>query len=328
MERIHACSQPFPPSPSPSPFGLKSLLDPSTSEERELVENLFDCLCTALLPTPDNQMRTALPAAPDNQTRFLKAEGVELMVLTLREGKYGSRGALKTLDYALQRNAVVCERFVDCRGLGALFPFVGGTATLPLEHVPGKAEREALQREDDEHLVGVLCSLCHELEGTYRRRLLGKFLEGGLEKAKRMIALRAVYVSRVRAFVERYRLRHGLAEGGDEADEDEDEELFMGRLEAGLLTAQLATTVLAYLIVSGDPALSKQTLLLLHESGVPLREVTQTLAELRDSMGEESGAKTVTNNRRKMEALCQQLDRLAARLIRRPTPAEAAPADA
>ncbi|KAJ1640598.1 hypothetical protein T492DRAFT_440177 [Pavlovales sp. CCMP2436] len=77
-----------------SPFKRK---DPANAEEAELVENLLGALCSALLLS-------------DNQTLFLKAEGVELMLLALREGRFSARGALKALNFALQRNAVVCER--------------------------------------------------------------------------------------------------------------------------------------------------------------------------------------------------------------------------
>ena len=41
--------------------------EPADAEEAELLENVFNCLCTALLQ-------------PANQHLFLKAEGIELMV--------------------------------------------------------------------------------------------------------------------------------------------------------------------------------------------------------------------------------------------------------
>lgn len=280
--------------------------DPSGAEESELCENLFNGLCSALL-------------LAHNQTLFLKAEGVELMTLTLREGRFGARSALKALDFALQRNAVTCERFVDSRGLGVLFPYVGGSARLPVEHLRAKAERQALEKEDDEHLASLLCSLCHELEGSYRQRLLGKFAEKGYDKCASLVAMRQLYSQRVAAFESDFRRGHGAAgEGEEDEDEDETDALFLGRLEAGLLTAQMATTVLAYLILSGDSALSRQTLLLLHEADASVQDVSATLAELRDSMGEEREGVTVTNNRLKMDALCARLDQLSARLLRRP----------
>jgi beta-catenin-like protein 1 len=255
----------------------------------------------------------------------LKGEGVELMTLTLREANGCGRSALKTLDFATQRNAVVCERFVDSRGLGALFPFLGGQATLSTGGAKSRAEREAAERESEGHLVSVLCSLCHELSGTYRQRLLGKFVEAGFEKTRRLVGIRAVYAERVHAFESRFPTRADRDDDDDddEAEAAEEEARYLGRIDAGLLTVQLATTVLAYLIASGDPVLSKEVLLLLHESGVSLPAAVATVAELRDSMGdEEREGSVVTNNRRKMEALCTQLDALCARLVRRPAPLE------
>ena len=45
--------------------------DPSSPEEQELMENLFNILCSCLL-------------LPDNRERFLKGEGLQLMNLMLR----------------------------------------------------------------------------------------------------------------------------------------------------------------------------------------------------------------------------------------------------
>ena len=45
--------------------------NPSTAEEQEMMENLFDALCSCLM----------LPA---NRERFLRGEGLQLMNLMLR----------------------------------------------------------------------------------------------------------------------------------------------------------------------------------------------------------------------------------------------------
>ena len=55
--------------------------DPTVSEEVEMMENLFDCLCSLLLEA-------------ENRTRFLKGEGLQLMNLMLREKKKSRSGAL------------------------------------------------------------------------------------------------------------------------------------------------------------------------------------------------------------------------------------------
>lgn len=49
--------------------------DPSSAEEHELMENLFNCLCSSLMLTP-------------NRDRFLKSEGLQLMNLMLREKNF------------------------------------------------------------------------------------------------------------------------------------------------------------------------------------------------------------------------------------------------
>ena len=62
--------------------------DPGTAEELELMENLFDCLCSLLLHAPNREL-------------FLRGEGLQLMNLMLREKKESRNGALKVLDHAL-----------------------------------------------------------------------------------------------------------------------------------------------------------------------------------------------------------------------------------
>ena len=46
--------------------------DPSTADEIEMLENLFDCLCSSLMQ------------CPANCERFLRGEGLQLMILMLR----------------------------------------------------------------------------------------------------------------------------------------------------------------------------------------------------------------------------------------------------
>ena len=62
--------------------------NPGTAEEAELMENLFDCLCSLLLHAPNREL-------------FLRGEGLQLMNLMLREKKESRNGSLKVLDHAL-----------------------------------------------------------------------------------------------------------------------------------------------------------------------------------------------------------------------------------
>lgn len=248
------------------------------------------------------------------------------MVLTLRENRYAARCALKALDFALQRNAVCCERFVEVSGFPALFPFVGGQRHLTTEHVKSKKEKTALEKEDDEHLMSVLCTLCHELTGTPRQRLLGKFVERDGEKVRAVVRVRGKYADRVDDFEEAFEnmAARNERQGLDPPDE---EERFLGRLDAGEFTVQLSSAVIGYLLTSGDAGLSRHTLSEMHAQGVAFADVVRTLEEHRTSMGEESADATVTNNRRKVEQLHARVSSLYNRMAQRGA-AQAAPAAA
>ncbi|KAK1336291.1 LOW QUALITY PROTEIN: hypothetical protein QTO34_004096 [Cnephaeus nilssonii] len=82
--------------------------NPSTAEEQEMMENLFDALCSCLL------LRS-------NRERFLKGEADE----SHAQGKAGFRSsALKVLDHALlgPEGSDSCHQFVDILGLRTIFP--------------------------------------------------------------------------------------------------------------------------------------------------------------------------------------------------------------
>uniref|UniRef100_A0A671YIY4 Beta-catenin-like protein 1 n=1 Tax=Sparus aurata TaxID=8175 RepID=A0A671YIY4_SPAAU len=85
--------------------------NPSTAEEQEMMENLFDALCSCLM----------LPA---NRDRFLRGEGLQLMNLMLREKKVSRTSALKVLDHGMigPEGADNCHKFVDILGLRTIFP--------------------------------------------------------------------------------------------------------------------------------------------------------------------------------------------------------------
>jgi beta-catenin-like protein 1 len=92
--------------------------DPKTSDEEEMLENLFDCLCCVLMPL-------------ENKERFLKAEGVELMIIIMKQKKLAYSSAIRTLDFAMTRFPPACERFVDVLGLKTAFAAFMGKASEP-----------------------------------------------------------------------------------------------------------------------------------------------------------------------------------------------------
>jgi beta-catenin-like protein 1 len=80
-------------------------------DEEELVENLFDVL-------------TCIVDEHEGKEKFVENEGVELMLIMLREGKMAKMRALRVLDHAVgggQHGIHVCERIVEAAGLKTIF---------------------------------------------------------------------------------------------------------------------------------------------------------------------------------------------------------------
>lgn len=83
--------------------------DPKTPDEEEMVENLFDALCCLLMPL-------------ENKEKFVKSEGVELMIIIMNQKKMCYGSAIRALDFAMTNYPPACERFVDVMGLKTAFP--------------------------------------------------------------------------------------------------------------------------------------------------------------------------------------------------------------
>lgn len=80
------------------------------SDEEEYVENLFDALI-------------CLVEEDSGKEKFVEAEGIELALIMLREGKFSKPRALRVLDHALggAGGAPACERLVEAAGLKTVF---------------------------------------------------------------------------------------------------------------------------------------------------------------------------------------------------------------
>lgn len=90
--------------------------DPKSSDEAEMLENLFDCLCCLLMPL-------------ENKERFVKAEGVELMIIIIKQKKSAYGSAIRALDFAMTKYPPACERFIDVLGLKTAFAAFMGKAS-------------------------------------------------------------------------------------------------------------------------------------------------------------------------------------------------------
>ena len=219
--------------------------DPTQSEELEMMENLFDCLCSLLLET-------------ENRDRFLKGEGLQLMNLMLREKKKSRSGALKVLSHALTgaEGTDNCIKFVDILGLRTLFPLFMKT--------PSRTKRAGVSSEEhEERTVSILATLLKNVTSAnnaakQRERILVKFTENDHEKVDRLMELHDKYLAKVEAADAELEDEIRTLEG-TEAELSE-EEVYMKRLEAGLFTLQLVDFIILEISASAASSVKQRVM--------------------------------------------------------------------
>ena len=219
--------------------------DPTQSEELEMMENLFDCLCSLLLET-------------ENRDRFLKGEGLQLMNLMLREKKKSRSGALKVLSHALTgaEGTDNCIKFVDILGLRTLFPLFMKT--------PSRTKRAGVSSEEhEERTVSILATLLKNVTSAnnaakQRERILVKFTENDHEKVDRLMELHDKYLAKVEAADTELEDEIRTLEG-TEAELSE-EEVYMKRLEAGLFTLQLVDFIILEISASAASSVKQRVM--------------------------------------------------------------------
>ncbi|KAH6613663.1 Catenin-beta-like protein [Chaetomium sp. MPI-SDFR-AT-0129] len=219
-------------------------------DEREYMENLFEAL-------------TSLVHEPVGKAKFVEAEGVELCLIMLKEGKLSKPAALRLLNHAAgaPAGAGVCQKIVDAGGLKATFTY--------FMKRPDKASIE--------HLVGIFASMLRLLPGesAERIRTLAKFVEKDYQKTAELIKLRKIYADEVRREDDRMDQKRKRL---DREDWDLlEDEAFLGRLEAGLFVLQTIDVILAWLVAEDDGARKKIQGLLAEQGG--LAAVNKTIQD-------------------------------------------------
>ena len=197
------------------------------TEEEEYVENVFDCLTCCVDDT-------------NGKAKFLEAEGMELCLIMLREGKMSRPRALRLLDHALAGpdGGPCCERLVEAAGLKPTF-----------SHLMKNQDHEAT-----EHLLGILSSMLRSLPANEapRIRLLAKFVEKEYQVPARLVLLRREYAAKV-ARVDQ-EVKSERAKLSAEEQEARADEWFSRRLDAGLYVLQTIDVILAWLVAEDDGA--------------------------------------------------------------------------
>nr|CAG4647787.1 EOG090X03ST [Moina brachiata] len=253
-------------------------VDPKTGEEQEMMENLFDCVCSSLIHVP-------------NRDKFLRGEGLQLMNLMLREKKMSRNGALKVLDHALSSEAGKenCAKFVEILGLRTIFPLFMKT--------PKKSKRKGMSAEEfEEHTVSVVASLLKWCRGSQRARMLAKYTESDHEKVDRLMELHFKYYDKLRLVDEELNER-------DDLDEDE---VYLKRLEGGLFTLQLIDYILIDVCTSGAPSIKQRVLQTLNLRGGSVKTIREIMREYAGNLGD--GSESESKEEEKQHVL-QLLDK-------------------
>lgn len=245
--------------------------DPSNSEEHEMMENLFDCLCSSLMHAA-------------NREKFLKGEGLQLMNLMLREKKMSRNGALKVLDHAMcnAEGADNCNKFVDILGLRSIFPLFMKT--------PKKNWKKGLSVEQhEEHVCSIIASMLKNCKGTQRQRLLNKFTENDHEKVDRLMELHFKYLDKVH-YVDLQIEKEKAKLEDDEIDPSMEEEFYLRRLEGGLFTLQLIDYIMVDICCSGPPTIKQRVLQILNLRGGSIKTIRNVMREYAGNMGDANDA--------------------------------------
>ncbi|XP_072168796.1 beta-catenin-like protein 1 [Diadema setosum] len=243
--------------------------DPTNGEELEMMENLFNCLCSSLM----------LPA---NKMAFLRGEGLQLMNLMLREKKQSRHSALKVLNHAMTGAEAGdnCTKFIDILGLRSLFPLFMKT--------PKRVKKGPGDSEHEEHVCSIIAALFRNVSGSHLQRLVGKFTESDHAKVDRLMELHFTYLGRVQACddkIEREKQRR-LREG-DIIDDDQEDEYYIQRLDAGLFTLQLIDyTILELCCNSGISSIKNRVLQLLNMRGGTITDIRHVVREYAGNIGD------------------------------------------
>ena len=242
--------------------------DPGSVDETEMMENLFDSLCSALMFSP-------------NRDRFLKGEGLQLMILMLKEKKMSRKSALKVLNHAMSNKDGVanCVKFVEVYGLRSLFPAFMKTPKKILKSGGSEMEHE-------EHVCSIIMSLLKNIQGPHKERLISKFVENDHEKVERLLELHFKYQHRVQE-IDKQIINEKRLNVTIESEENE-MDIYLRRLDAGLFILQMVNFIIAELYTSSVSSISTLIGVLLNQHNDSLKSVKATLEEHAGNLGDQN----------------------------------------
>ncbi|KAI5458866.1 Catenin-beta-like protein [Mariannaea sp. PMI_226] len=221
------------------------------SDEEEYMENLFGCL-------------TSLLDEDEGKAKFIEAEGVELCLIMLKEGKKSKWPALRLLDHAVSgaSGTEMCQKVVEAGGLKTLFTQFMKNLNRPMMAA----------------MITIFAMMLQFLpaNSAERIRTLAKFVEKDYAKTLRLIQARQTYAQRL-ANIEKRRRRQQKDYSESEVEEEEAMWIFE-KIDEGLFTLQQIDQVLAWLVAEDDGA-KKRIKELLAEHNTELGAIRDTLKE-------------------------------------------------
>jgi len=161
----------------------------------------------------------------------------------------------------------------------------------------GKGIKKKYQKRNesnDEHLVSIIAQLFMNVADTRYLRLLRKFMENEYEKVERLIELHEKYYRRLERAEKSFRLEL-KSRIEPKTKEEEEEEMYLRRLEAGLFTLQLVAFVLGFAATAGDPKLKERIVQLLNQKDQSLDAVKKILLEYLEQMGNPKWGRKMKN---------------------------------
>ncbi|KAL0942118.1 DUF1716 domain-containing protein [Colletotrichum truncatum] len=226
-------------------------------DEEEYMENLFNALVCIVDET-------------EGKTKFLEAEGVELCLIMLKEGKMSKQPAMRLLVHSVSgdMNGELCQKVVEAGGLKVLFTLFMKTA----QH-----------RVITESLFDIFRSLLRFLpaNSAERIRTLAKFVEKNYEKLNRLYDYRRIYKSMLeRVDKEIQKERSQMSVGSTELPEGQ---WFLKRIDEGLYSVWAIDVILAWLVAE-DAGAKRRIQELLATDGQDLAAIKATLSEYRDDL--------------------------------------------
>lgn len=249
--------------------------NPVDADETEFMENVFDSLCSALAET-------------EVKKAFLDSEGVDLMVLMMKDKMQSRSRSIKTLDHAMSgpSGTAACETFVEALGLKNLFSTFMGKAKK------SKSNAGTTASEDTSHTLGIVSSLFSNLgsDSPARIRLLAKFVENNYEKADKLLEIRDAAHNRLKDVEKDIDdEKKELAKSGEEIGQEEEDLWYLRRLDGGLFTLQTVDYILAWIAMEDD-GIRAHLQQMLTRRDKSLKDIVKTLRIYHDNVDEDDSA--------------------------------------